>query len=306
MRQLDEITAEIRRLDRSSAESVWEIGKLLSEVKSDLPHGQYTQWVLSELSFSASYAARLVRLYEEYSDGLPAGFAISTLLCTLPLEEALRENVNHVIRLADLTKTEAERLKAEAVKDEARIAELRSRLEQSTKADREILREQLREELRAEFEASKPAKKAKDNSDADLEQLRADLQSMRESYEVKLAQQEEEADRLKKAAVAAQQVEARARAEAEALRAKLATAKSTATPVEVRVEVPPDDYDELKQLAAEVPTLRAAVHTLESRARSREVGSVDEWRGYADYLRDQCAGHVLSFAEWLVHEETVQ
>lgn len=264
MRPLTEITAEIKRLDRSSAENVWEIGKLLFEAKQNIPHGKYTEWVLNELKFSGSYAARLVLLYTDYSSGLPEGFAVSTLLCTLPLEEALRSQVLEVIRIAELTTQQAEALRSQAQKDSAEAAAKLARLKDAEPdpAQLDKVREEIRAELRAEYEAAKPAKKTKDNS-AELEQLRADLQSMREGYELRMKQQAEEAKRLSEAAVAAQQVEARARAEAESLRAKLMSAEVKTK--EVRVEVPPADYDELRQLAAQVPTLRSMVQALEAR-----------------------------------------
>lgn len=266
MRPLNEITAEIRRLDRESAESVWSIGKLLNEAKSNTPHGQYAEWVLTELKFSGSYAARLVRLYNEYSTGLPAGFAISTLLCTLPLEEALRDQVNQIIQQAELTTQQAETLRAQAQKDSDAAAEKLARLNES-KPDPEQydkIREQIRAELTSEMQGAKPKKQKQDNSQ-DVERLLNQvtdlsnmIESMRAGYELKERERAAEATRLSEAAVAAQRSEASLRHELETARAE---AISAGAKVKTKV-VPPADYDELKQLASEIPALREAVRVL--------------------------------------------
>jgi hypothetical protein len=61
-------TSEIKKLIRKTAQTVWEIGENLSEVKSCLQHGQFESWLSSEFDWSARTAQRFLQVYERFKN----------------------------------------------------------------------------------------------------------------------------------------------------------------------------------------------------------------------------------------------
>jgi DNA-binding XRE family transcriptional regulator len=55
---------EIRRLGKQTIESICEIGRLLTEVKQRLPHGQWLPWLAAEFAWSETTARRFMDSYE--------------------------------------------------------------------------------------------------------------------------------------------------------------------------------------------------------------------------------------------------
>jgi antitoxin (DNA-binding transcriptional repressor) of toxin-antitoxin stability system len=55
---------EIRRLGKQTAESICEIGRLLTEVKARLPHGKWLPWLAAEFAWSETTARRFMDSHE--------------------------------------------------------------------------------------------------------------------------------------------------------------------------------------------------------------------------------------------------
>jgi hypothetical protein len=61
-------TDEIKSLIRRSAQDIIEIGKKLSEVKQQLGHGNFRNWLKSEFNWSLSTAARFMQVSEQFKN----------------------------------------------------------------------------------------------------------------------------------------------------------------------------------------------------------------------------------------------
>lgn len=69
----DIIAAEINQIKRQTAQNLLyasvEIGRLLTEAKGTVPHGEWGQWLEANVDYSQSNANNLMRLYAEYGNG---------------------------------------------------------------------------------------------------------------------------------------------------------------------------------------------------------------------------------------------
>jgi hypothetical protein len=70
-------TSEIKKLIRKTAQTVWEIGENLSEVKACLQHGQFESWLNTEFDWSARTAQRFLQVYERFKNDNLADLKIS-------------------------------------------------------------------------------------------------------------------------------------------------------------------------------------------------------------------------------------
>ena len=61
---IDSIRKEIHMRMRSLRHQIYEIGELLHEVKSLLPHGDFTSWLANNFSYSKSTALNCMRVYK--------------------------------------------------------------------------------------------------------------------------------------------------------------------------------------------------------------------------------------------------
>jgi hypothetical protein len=87
---VDQLTAEIKVLTRQTVDNLIEIGIKLIQVKQQLPHGEWGNWVENEVKFSHQQANRLMKLSEE----CPNSSALRNLnptkafaLLSMPVEE---------------------------------------------------------------------------------------------------------------------------------------------------------------------------------------------------------------------------
>ena len=71
-RTLEVIATEIRVIDSQLCQTIVkgavEIGRRLKEAKEKLDHGQWEQWCESNLNYSPSWAAKIMKISEEYGD----------------------------------------------------------------------------------------------------------------------------------------------------------------------------------------------------------------------------------------------
>ena len=65
---IQEHTGEIRKRLRRSAQDVWEIGQLLSDVRSRLKYGQFLIWLKAEFGWSQRAAYNFINVYETFGD----------------------------------------------------------------------------------------------------------------------------------------------------------------------------------------------------------------------------------------------
>ena len=95
-RDISTVTTEIRTLHRQAQRMILgyaiEIGRRLTEAKEMLPHGQWGEWLKTEVEFSQSTAQNFMRIFTEYGDSQTSlfGDAKSQTLGNLPYTHALK------------------------------------------------------------------------------------------------------------------------------------------------------------------------------------------------------------------------
>jgi hypothetical protein len=69
VRNLETVTTEIKMLEenmkKSMIEHAWEIGKRLSEVKDDLQHGNFGEWIEENFEFTIRYAQQFILFFKQ-------------------------------------------------------------------------------------------------------------------------------------------------------------------------------------------------------------------------------------------------
>lgn len=90
-RDIEVITAEIQTYKRQTGEGIYEIGKRLVEVKAQLEHGQWLDWLRDDrINFSERTAHRFMRVAKGYPNPTTLanlGLSKALALLTLPEEE---------------------------------------------------------------------------------------------------------------------------------------------------------------------------------------------------------------------------
>lgn len=145
-RTLDVVTLEIQTLQRQAIEVnlmyAIEIGRRLTEAKAMLPHGQWGDYLKTQVSYSQSTANNLMKVFREYGADQQSlfGAAKSQTFATLPYSKALR-------LLAIPDEEEREQFAADHDLDSMSVRELDAAIKARDEAQREA--EQLREETAA-------------------------------------------------------------------------------------------------------------------------------------------------------------
>lgn len=130
-RTIEVITDEILDAKRTGGEAVLTIGWCLIEAKDMLPHGEWTNWLVDRVEFSARSAQRIMRLAREWSDPTALsdlGVTKAFTLLALPTEE--RERFMGDNNVIDMTTRQLEQAIKE--RDEARKAAQAAQAEAST------------------------------------------------------------------------------------------------------------------------------------------------------------------------------
>ncbi len=65
---IKECTGEIKQRLRRTARDIWEVGNKLTEVRSQLEHGQFEGWLSMEFGWSRRTAYNFINVYEAFSD----------------------------------------------------------------------------------------------------------------------------------------------------------------------------------------------------------------------------------------------
>lgn len=209
-RDISTVTTEIRTLHRQAQRMILgyaiEIGRRLTEAKEMLPHGQWGEWLKTEVEFSRSTAQNFMRIFTEYGDSQTSlfGDAKSQTLGNLPYTHALkllavpaeeREEFIEEHHVDELSSRELEKLIRE--RDEAReAAEAWEDGARNAGTALEEAKEQLVEEERARAVAEERmeiAERARDEAEGRL----ADLE---DEWKGKVDAATAETEKLRKAA----------------------------------------------------------------------------------------------------------
>lgn len=195
-RDIDMVTSDIRYAQRQGARQLLsnliEIGRLLVEAKSMVPHGEWGKYLEERVDYSQSTANNLMKLYQEYGDNQESFFGSfansqafgklsytqALALLALPAEERQEFTEEHdpeqmssrewekAIRERDEKLREAQRLQEVAEETAQKATEKL----QSRDAEAETLKK-----------AAEDAKAAQTEADAKLEKLQAQLKKAKEN-----------------------------------------------------------------------------------------------------------------------------
>ena len=160
---LNQIVSEIKFFENQAVVSYWEIGKRLSQAKSQVGHGNWENWVGNNLGYSTRTAGRLIQVYNDY----PNPTALSDLNMTQALalttikDEEDRQNFIDSHEVEDMTtrqlQAEIKEYKESLKAKEEELNEVNSCYKSLSivAKNREEENDRLREDLRKEKE--KPA-----------------------------------------------------------------------------------------------------------------------------------------------------
>ena len=205
-RDISTVTTEIRTLHRQAQRMILgyaiEIGRRLTEAKEMLPHGQWGEWLKTEVEFSQSTAQNFMRIFTEYGDRQTSlfGDAKSQTLGNLPYTHALkllavpaeeREEFVAEHHVDELSSRELEKLIRE--RDEAREAV--AGLEEEVESARQLLKV----EFHARTEAENNLKTREAAWKAGEAALQAEAEKFKAEAEKRLAEAAAAAESAKKA-----------------------------------------------------------------------------------------------------------
>ena len=256
-RDISTVTTEIRTLHRQAQRMILgyaiEIGRRLTEAKEMLPHGQWGEWLKTEVEFSQSTAQNFMRIFTEYGDSQTSlfGDAKSQTLGNLPYTHALkllavpaeeREEFVAEHHVDELSSRALEKLIRE--RDEAR--EAAAALEEEVESARQL--------LKVEFHARTEAENNLKAREAAWKAGGAALQAEAEKFKA------EAEKRLAEAAAAAESAK---------------KAKEKLKKLQENPEVPAEVLDKLKEEAAEEAqkALEAARAEAEAKVKAAEMAA---------------------------------
>lgn len=258
-RDISTVTTEIRTLHRQAQKLVLgyaiEIGRRLCEAKELLPHGQWGEWLKTEVEFSQSTAQNFMRIFEEYGADQTSlfGDAKSQTLGNLPY--------THALKLLAVPAEEREQFA-----EEHHVEELSSR----------ELEKLIRERDEALDEAKKWEKKAK-AAQEDLDDAEDKLREAEEEIEEKEKELAEARDADEGAALAAAEAVEKLEAEADRLREAAAAAIEDAKKAKAQLkelqenpEVPAEVLEKLGAEAAEKAKADAAAELEQAKAEAEK------------------------------------
>lgn len=108
---IEKATTEILMLKDQTAQNIIEIGKRLIEVKNNLPHGEYLNWLENKVDFSDRTARNFMKVATTFSNWKPvANLGTRKLLALAGLDEEDREEVMQENNIEDISTRELEQL----------------------------------------------------------------------------------------------------------------------------------------------------------------------------------------------------
>lgn len=92
--QIQQATEEIKQRLRRAAQDIWEIGKMLSVVQSQLQRGQFDDWIKTEFDWSRRTAYKFISVYKRFDRQINfAEVNIATSALYLLAAESTPENI---------------------------------------------------------------------------------------------------------------------------------------------------------------------------------------------------------------------
>lgn len=268
-RDIQTVTVEIRQLHRQAQSMALgyaiEIGRRLTEAKSMLEHGQWTEWLRTEVPFGQSTAQNFMRIFDAYGADQVNFFgdAKSQTLGNLPYTKALR-----LLAIDD----EEER---EAFVETHDVENMSSReLEQAIRERDEALRraeaaeERLLEAEDADTEKSDALRESRDALEKEKEKADA-FRVQAEGSEKRMEKYRQEAEKAQEEARNAQEKLKDAQEKLKNARDKLKEAQDKP------VEIPAEELEKIR--AEEAAKAEDAVKAAEARAEQlrRELAAAD-------------------------------
>lgn len=275
------IAAEIRIIDaqvcQTALRGAVEIGARLKEAKELVGHGKWEDWCKENLNYTASWAAKLMKISSEYGDeNSPYLAAVSNLHTSADLsiskafrllqvpEDKVEEFVeNHDVGDMKVTELEDE---IKALKEEnASLAENKMRLEEELSA-KEVVPAPVSEEeiakLRSEID--------KANAKAEKEKEKADKLKREQGTEIQKAEE-------KAAREAEEKVRAELADDLAAAEKKVSDARAAAEAAEKKAQTM--NSEETARFKVKVDDLQATFLQIEQMiARKEASGDAGNWR----------------------------
>lgn len=263
-RDISTVTTEIRTLHRQAQRMILgyaiEIGRRLTEAKEMLPHGQWGEWLKTEVEFSQSTAQNFMRIFTEYGDRQTSlfGDAKSQTLGNLPY--------THALKLLAVPAEEREAFVEEHHVDELSSRELEKLIRERDEA--RAAQAALEEEVAAAAFELEDKKEKLEGAERDLEEA----ESARAEAEERLADLEDEWKGKVDAATA--ETEKLRKAAADAIESAK-KAKEKLKKLQENPEVPAEVMAKLKGEAAEEAqkALEAARAEAEAKVKAAEMAA---------------------------------
>ncbi len=191
---IEKTTAEILILKDQTAQNIIEIGKRLIEVKENLEHGKYKQWLKEKVQFTERSAQRFMLIGREFSNTTSLSHLGSTKLFLLAgLDEEDRQEVMQKNNVEDMTTRELN----QAVKEKK---ELKKQLKEEQEYSQELQeaikqKEQQIKTLREEIENIQIPKKEIVEKEVIKEVISEDLILEKQSLEKELVELRKRAEK---------------------------------------------------------------------------------------------------------------
>lgn len=98
-----------RAILKRTAEGVWQMGELLTEVKSTLQHGEFGRWIEAELGLTDRTARNFMKVYDAFKtekiSDLNAAPSVLYMLSSPSVDDETREVATELIRSGELRST---------------------------------------------------------------------------------------------------------------------------------------------------------------------------------------------------------
>lgn len=280
-RDIATVTTEIRTLHRQAQVMVLnyaiEIGRRLQEAKAMLPHGEWGDWLKTEVDFSQSTAQNFMRIFAEYGDRQTSlfGDAKSQTLGNLPY--------THALKLLALPDDEREDFAEENNVQDLSTRELDKLIRERDDAKREL------EDAKKKILEAEKAAKEKENGAAELEELRRKLDAAQRNAESARAELTKAGDAKHKAEEAARK------------------AKEELQRLKENPEVSEEALEKIRTEAAESARAAAEKDMEEKRAAAEEAGkAARDAAAELEKLRKKLALADPATSEFKVHFAAVQ
>lgn len=215
-----------------------EIGRRLTDIKAQLPHGKWGEFLKQEVNYSPSQAQNLMKIFREYGDDQQSLFGSKTKSQTfgnLTVSKALS-------LLAITDEEERERFTIENDVEHMSVRELNAALKARNEA-----------EAAAAASQEETEKLRKENG-----QLQAQLDDQARGYEAKLTSAGVEVDKAKADAQAAREAEEKAAAKAQRFQDALSEANTTAQAAEEKHTRLLRELEELRNRPTDTAAVEAA------------------------------------------------